>query len=85
MIYIVLITLTILEMLIIAMYQIAILFIIYFIMEKSSTYYQNWKNKKQWQEGERRREEFIQEQHRRELHKREIERYPLFYLKEGIV
>ena len=63
----------------------AIFFIGYFIREKFLAYYQNWKAKKRIRRAEKDYEEYLQQKYRRELHRKEKERYPLFYLKEGIV
>ena len=55
-----------------------------FVADRLQSYYRNWQVKKQHKEWERQYEKFLQQVRRRELHKREREKYPLFYWRELI-
>lgn len=45
-------------------------------------YYEEQKMKKYWQKWEKDYEEMLQQQRRKELHRKEMEKYPLFFWKE---
>jgi len=89
MLYLVLTFQTILEALIIAIIILTIIFVVGNIIQDVKTYYKKWKIKKHNRRWEKEREEFIQWQRKRELErklrKEEMRKYPLFFLKEGIV
>ena len=85
MVYLILITQAILETLIAILICGTTFVIIYFITEQ----YKNWKIKKHEQQCQRNWDDMMEriKQQRKEREQREAERikYPLFFLKEGIV
>jgi len=85
MIYIISTLEVLLTLLVMLLVYTAIFFIGYFIREKFLTYYYIRKDKKFRQKAEKNYEEYLQRKHRRELRRKERERYPLFYWKDGIV
>ena len=56
--------------------------IFHFVSEKCQLYYRNWQTKKKHKEWEKWYEGLLQEKYRRELHRKEREKYPLFYWRE---
>jgi len=96
MIYIVYITWMILQILVTALACLFVMLIFNFVSTKLQLYYKNWRIKKRDEKWQKECEEFIQRQRRWELkwklykeeiekQRKEKEKYPLFYLKEGIV
>ena len=79
----------ILEALIIVLVYSAGFSIFLFCHPRVRRYYRNWKIKKRNQQWEKKHEEFVQQQRKwlleQKLHKEEKRKYPLFFLKEGIV
>ena len=47
-----------------------------------SRYYQERRDKKYWQKCKKDYEKYLQQHRRKELHKKEMEKYPLFYWRE---
>ena len=89
MLYAILIIKVILELLIIILIYGTIALMGIFVTDKSQIYYSNWKSKRLIRQIEKDYTEFVQKQNKRrlqrELLRKEKEKYPLFYLKEGIV
>ena len=96
MVYLVWITYIALQLIVTGLGYIAILLIMFFITEKIEPYLERWKIKrrnKRWRKehaklverwDEITREE-LRKRQERELYKIEKRKYPLFYLKDGIV
>ena len=96
MVHLVLIIKVLLEVSIVILVYLVIALVGVFVADKLQICYKNWKYKKRIQQMEKDYKELLQrwcegEQRRKEqeclkkLHKKEREKYPLFFLKEGIV
>ena len=84
MLYIVLTIQTLLEFSITILILICLLSVGYFTIEKLRTYYWRWKDKRSLQRWQKNHEMHLQQQRKRELHRKEREKYPLFYWRELI-
>ena len=84
MITIILITKFLLEFFIIILIQICLLSVGYFTIEKLHIYYWRWKDRRSLQRWQKNHEAHLQQQRKRELHRKEREKYPLFYWRELI-
>ncbi len=82
MIYIVFITWIILQTTVTILACLATVLIYIFISEKFSIYYKRWERRKREKRWEKEWEEYLQQKHRRELHRKEMEKYPLFFWRE---
>ena len=85
MIIIVYIAWGVLQIIVTALACLAVVLIYKFIGERLQRYYYRWKHKKEICQWEKAWEVVLQQQRRRELYEKEKKKYPLFYLKEGIV
>ncbi len=85
MLYVVFVAWGLLHLACFVLISIFIMSISFFISEKLQIYYRCWKNRKYMQRCQRNYELRLQEERRRELHRKEKEKYPLFFLKDGIV
>ena len=84
MIYITYMVWAILEILVIVLACLAVMLIYKFVGEGLQRYYYRWKDKRFVQRCWKKHEIRIQQQCKRELHRKERERYPLFYWRELI-
>lgn len=82
MIYVVFITWMALQTLVIVMACIVVTCVYLFVEGKLQRYYNLWKTKKYIRRKEKSYEEFLQRICKKELHKKEIKKYPLFYWRE---
>ena len=71
----------ILTFLIIGLFAVCMVAIGIFVKERC----ENWKERKRERQVEKVYEEYIQRIHKKELRRKEKIKYPLFYLKDGIV
>ena len=84
MITIILITKFLLEFSIMILLQICLLSVGYFTIEKLRIYYWRWKDRRSLQRWQKNHEMHLQQQCKRKLHRKEREKYPLFYWRELI-
>lgn len=89
MIYIILIIQALLELFIVMLIYTTILFTGFFVYNKILPYYRCWKDKRIILRCQKkyyiRLQRYRERESCRELHRKEREKYPLFYLNEGIV
>ena len=84
MIYITYMVWVILEILVIVLACLAVMLVYKFVGEGLQRYYYRWKDKRVLERCWKKHEIRIQQQRKRELHRKERERYPLFYWRELI-